>query len=166
MITATPLRIRSSFWRPPAATMGTVTTVANTSGGLPKLGAGTLALTGGYTYTNATVVLGGTLSLNSSTIAPATAGNLIVSNAALTLDASSGATMPANNVMFRTNATLNLTANPGTFGLSGLGNLSLETNVTMNFNYGTLSGNPSVAVINASGSISAPGTNILLSVSG
>ena len=45
------------------ATVGAVTTALNASGGLTKLGSGTLTLTGASTYTNNTLVSAGTLAL-------------------------------------------------------------------------------------------------------
>ncbi len=49
------------------AVPGTVTTVANSAGGLVKLGAGTLTLTGENTYTGGTIVGGGTLMVDNTT---------------------------------------------------------------------------------------------------
>jgi autotransporter-associated beta strand protein len=121
------------------ATLGTPVLGAATSGGLTKLNGGTLTLSGGYTYTGDTMILGGGFSVASSLVTPATAGSLTVSNANLTLDLSGGTALPANN-------------------------LTLQNNTTNNFNYGTVSVNPSFPAINANGSFSVPGTGIVINI--
>jgi autotransporter-associated beta strand protein len=68
-----------------AATVGTVSTAPNTSGGLTKLGSGTLTLTGVNTYTGNTVVGAGTLALSGS--GSLASANIVASNNA-TLDVS------------------------------------------------------------------------------
>lgn len=61
-----------------AATPGAVTTTANTSGGLTKLGGGTLRLTGANTYTGETAVSQGTLMVNNSSGSGTGTGNVTV----------------------------------------------------------------------------------------
>jgi fibronectin-binding autotransporter adhesin len=121
------------------ATLGTPVLGTALSGGLTKIGAGTLTLSGGYTYTGNTVIQGGGFAVPTSLVIPSTAGDLLVSNANLTLDLSSGASLPVNN-------------------------LTLQNNVTNNFNYGTLSVNPANPAINANGTISAPGSGIVINI--
>lgn len=67
------------------ATIGTVSTAANTSGGLTKNGAGTLTLSGLNTYTGGTTINAGTLALG--------ADNALVSSGAVTI---SGGTFDIN----------------------------------------------------------------------
>jgi autotransporter-associated beta strand protein len=131
-------------------------------GGLTKLGNGTLTLSGSVGYTGPTRVLGGTLSLNSVTGLPSPGGDLVVSNATLTLDASGGTAMSANNVSV--GSTLNLALNPTANAISAAGNLTLGDNTTINLAYGTVTANPSAAAINASGSLTK-GTNIVINIS-
>lgn len=125
-----------------AATLGAPTLGSVGSGGLTKTGAGTLTLAGGSTYTGPTTITGGTLSLVPSLTYPGTPGALSISNAALTLDVSGGfSSLPA-------------------------GTVTLQHNTTLNLNYGTVSFNPFLAAIAASGDLAAPGTNIVINVSG
>jgi autotransporter-associated beta strand protein len=124
-----------------AATLGTPALTPATSGGLTKLSGGTLTLSGGFTYTGDTAVLGGGLSVPSSLVTPATAGSLTVSNANMSVDASSGSALAVKN-------------------------LTLQNNATNNINFGTVIANPSFAAINASGSISAPGSGLVINISG
>lgn len=121
------------------ATLGTPVLGAATSGGLTKIGTGTLTLSGGYTYSGSTVVQAGGLSVPTSLVAPSPAGNLSVSNANLTLDLSSGTSLPVNNLTF-------------------------QNNTTNNFNYGTVSVNPANPAINAGGTISVPGSGIVINI--
>ena len=65
-------------------------------GGLTKLGSGSLTLAGGYFYGGSTKVLGGTLILITSLCFQISAGDLVVCNATLLLNASSGTAMPAS----------------------------------------------------------------------
>ncbi len=123
---------------------GTLTGTINNSAGtlsLTKVGAGTETLSSGYTYSGATTVAGGTLSLVTSASLPSTPGNLTISNGAtLTVNASSSIPLPVNNLVF------------------GLGS------ATNNFNYGVLTANPTVPVINAAGGISAPAANVVINI--
>jgi fibronectin-binding autotransporter adhesin len=133
---------------------------------LVKVGAGTENLTGPSTYTGPTVIAGGTLSFISGNFTPSTAGNMIVSNGAVfAVNATGGTPMPVNSLVMGPNATLSATLNPDANGINVAGNLTLQDNVTNNFNYGTLSANPTAAAINVAGGLSAPGTNIVISIS-
>jgi autotransporter-associated beta strand protein len=131
-------------------------------GGLTKLGNGTLTLSGNVSYTGPTRVLGGTLSLNSATGLPSPGGDLVVSNATLSLDASGGTPMSANNVSV--GSTLSLTLNPTANAINAAGNLTLGNNTTINLTYGTVTANPSAAAISASGSLTK-GTSIVINIS-
>lgn len=144
-------------------------TIQNSSGtlSLTKVGAGIETLSGGYTYSGATVVAGGTLSLVTSGSLPSPAGNLTVSNGAvLAVDASSGNPAVANNLVVGTNSTLSLTLNSTANGINVAGNLTYQDNATNNFNYGSLTANPTNPAINVAGGISAPGSSIVINISG
>jgi fibronectin-binding autotransporter adhesin len=122
------------------ATLDTPVLGTASSGGLTKLGAGKLTLSGGYTYTGDTVIQAGSLAVPSGAVTPASAGSLSLGNGTtLTLDLSSGASLPVNN-------------------------LTLQNSVTNNFNYGTLTGNPGSPAINANGTLSAPGSGIVINI--
>jgi fibronectin-binding autotransporter adhesin len=143
-------------------------TIQNSSGtlSLTKIGAGTETLSGGYTYSGATTVAGGTLSVNSATSVPSSPGSLIISNGAvLTVNASSGTALPANNLVVGTNTTLNLTLNSTANGINAAGSLTFQDNATNNFNYGSLTANPTAPAINVAGGISAPGSSIVINIS-
>ena len=122
---------------------GTLSGVIQNSSGtlsLAKVGAGTEILSGGYTYSGTTTVAGGTLGLSSGFGVPSTPGSLVISNGStLAADVSSGNSLPANNLI-------------------------LQDNATINVNYGSLTTNPTAPVINASGSLSAPGSNIVINI--
>ncbi len=112
---------------------GTFTgTIQNSSGNLTvlKVGAGTQFLNGISVYSGATVVAGGTLGFIGANVVRGTPGSLVVSNAALTVDASGGVPMQ-------------------------VGSLTLGDNSTNNFSYGTVSANPTVAAINVVGGVTA-----------
>lgn len=146
------------------ATINTVAIAANVSGGLTKTGGGTLTLSGGYTYTGPTVVTGGTLSLNTGITFPGTPGDVIVSNATLTVNAAGGTALPANNFTLNSNAVLNLTPTPTANGVNAAGALTLAANVSLNLAYGTVSGNPTVAAINVGGTVSLPGGGNVINI--
>jgi fibronectin-binding autotransporter adhesin len=131
-----------------------------TDGGLTKIGNGTLTMSGGLSYTGPTKVLGGTLSLNSSLGLPS-GGDLVVSNATLTLDASSGVAMSVNNVSV--GSTLNFTLSPYANAISAAGNLALGDNTVITLSYGTVLANPTAAAINANSL--TKGTNIAFNIS-
>ena len=63
------------------ATVGTVAIVTNTGGGLTKIGAGTLTLSGANTYAGDTKVNGGTLEISQAVLA--TNANVLVTNGAI-----------------------------------------------------------------------------------
>ena len=132
-------------------------------GGLTKLGNGTLTLAGGYGYSGATRVFGGTLALTTSQGTPGTAGDLVVSNATLNLDATSGTALPVGNLVTAPGGIIHISATPNSSGIIGAGNLTLGNNSTINLAYGTLTGNPAVAAVNAAGSLSQ-GTNVVINV--
>lgn len=130
-----------------------------TDGGLTKTGNGSLTLSGGYGYTGPNQVLGGTLILSTSQSLPSPGGDLVVSNATLTLDASSGTSLPAANVVVKSGATLNLTNNASSPAINGTGNLTLSGGTTINLNYGALSANPTAAAITVAGTFATSGLN-------
>lgn len=136
-------------------------------GGLTKIGNGSLMLSSGYGYTGPNIVLGGTLKLTSWQSLPSSGGDLVVSNASLLFDASSGLAMPAANVMLDNGAVVTLTNNPYANAVSGTGNLLVQTNTTLNLNYGSLGGsNPGSAAINVTGSMSVTGANNVINILG
>ncbi|HLX72250.1 MAG TPA: autotransporter-associated beta strand repeat-containing protein, partial [Verrucomicrobiae bacterium] len=135
-------------------------------GGLTKIGNGTLILAGGYQYTGPNNVLGGTLNLTAAAGVPGSGGDLVVANASLVLDSSAGATMPAGNVSLDSGATVTITANPNFSAINGAGNVLVQTNTTLNLSYGSLTGNPTVAEINVTGSASVTGTNNVINITG
>ena len=167
-------------------------TIQNSAGtlSLTKIGAGTETLSGGYSYSGATTVAGGTLSLNSASgVLPSSPGNLVISNGAvLTADVSAGNPLPANNVTVSggtlnitagnggnginaaggltvQNSTLNLAIASGAIGINAGGSLTLQDNATNSFDFGTVTANPTAPAINVAGGISAPGTNIVINIS-
>jgi autotransporter-associated beta strand protein len=156
--TATPTFTLTGGGATTPATITGAAPTANTSGSLTFIGSGTTLLNGGYTYTGPTVVNGGTLSLVSSTVTPSVAGDIIVSNATLTVNSTSGTALPANNLKLFTNSVLNLTTSPTANGINAAANLVLDTNVTLNIGYGTVFANPTAPAINVSGSISETAT--------
>lgn len=142
-------------------------TIQNSSGtlSLTKIGAGTETMSGGLFHSGATTVAGGTLSITTINGVSGVPGDLIVSNGAvLTVDASSGNPGAANNLVVGTNSTLSLTPYSGANGINVNGNLTLQDNATMIFNYGTLTANPTAPAINVSGGLSAPGANLVIKI--
>ena len=139
----------------------TISGDAATDGGLTKAGNGTLTISGALSYTGPTKVLGGVLTLNSSLGLPS-GGDLVVSNATLTLDATSDTPMSANNVTV--GSTLNLALSPSANAINAAGSLTLGNNTTINLTYGTLSSNPTVAALNGAGNLTK-GTNVVINIS-
>ena len=77
------------------ATLGTVTTAANTSGGLTKSGSGTLTLTGTSTYTGVTTINSGTLQIgNGTTDGSISTSSGVIDNGALAFNLIGSLTMP------------------------------------------------------------------------
>ena len=64
-----------------------------------------------------------------------------------------------------TNSTLSLTLNSAFNGINAAGGLTFQNNATNNFNYGSLTANPTAPAINVAGGISAPGSNIVINIS-
>ena len=77
--------------------------------------------------------------------------------------ASSGNTIPANNLLVATNATLSISASATVISLNAA-SLTFEDNATNSINYGAVSANPSAPAINVTGGLSAPGSNIVIAV--
>lgn len=141
-------------------------TIQNSSGtlSLTKVGAGAFTLSG-FAYSGNTIVADGTLNLNTAGLLPSSAGSLIVSNTGvLVIDASSSTAMPANNLILSTNGMVNLTLGSAADGINASGSLDFQDNATMNLTYGTLSSNPAAPAINASGGISASGSNVVINI--
>jgi len=141
--------------------------IQNSAGTLSllKLGAGTQTLSGGFFHSGTTTVAGGTLSIATANGPASNPGDLVVSNgAALIVDASSGVSMAAKNIVVGTNSTLSLNLNSSATGITASGTLTLQDNTTNSFNFGSLTANPSAPAISSAG-ISAPGSTIYIIVS-
>jgi fibronectin-binding autotransporter adhesin len=121
-----------------------------TDGGLTKNGAGTLTLSGGYSYSGATVVNAGTLTLDAAMVTPGTPGNITVNAAGLSV-ATAGTSIPAANLSFTGTSTLGLsftTLSPGgAVALSATGTASSSGTTTININAAAISGVINGAVI-------------------
>ena len=113
-------------------------TLQDAGGGLTKLGAGTLTLSGGYNYSGPTVVQAGTLALDAAQTQPSSAGALAVTNASLSLSLNNG------------NSSINA------------GNVTFIGTTVLNLNFGTEATPTSYPAINANGdAVSNTGTNTI-----
>ena len=81
----------------------------------------------------------------------------------MTVIATNGTPLPANNVTVGLNGILNVAASGAAYGINASGSLTFQNNATNNFYYGSLSGNPTRAAINAA-AIPAPGSAIVLQI--
>ena len=107
-----------------AATLGTPTTSANTSGGLTKSSAGNLTLSGVNTYTGATTINAGTLTISEGSIA---SSSNIVNNGALAYALTTNARTYANAITGSGSLTKSGT---NSLTLSGTNSYTGNTNVT------------------------------------
>jgi autotransporter-associated beta strand protein len=118
-----------------------------TTGGLTKLGSGTLTLTGANTYRGTNLIGAGTLAISAANYPPSSAALIISNNAALNLDLSAGvSTLTTPQV-------------------------TLDTGSVLNLSYGALGGNPfqpaiSDQSINTGVVLNARGTNIVINIAG
>jgi autotransporter-associated beta strand protein len=120
-----------------AATLGTATIAANTSGGLIKQDTGTLTLTGTNTYTGSTVINAGTLSLAAN---GSLASSLISVGSGATLDVSGATTLPytlGNGQTLSGSGVVTgavMTASGAVLapGNNGIGTLTFTNNLTLN----------------------------------
>ena len=108
------------------------------SGSVVMDGTGTLNLNGVNSYSGPTIANAGTLAFNPNTVSYSTPVNsLIINNGGKVLvNANNGVSFPVNN-------------------------LTLTTNGVLNLNYDFSGGNPTVAAVAVSGSLSTPGTNTI-----
>ncbi|HXT11267.1 MAG TPA: autotransporter-associated beta strand repeat-containing protein [Candidatus Angelobacter sp.] len=142
-------------------------TIQNSLGTLSitKVGAGTQTLSGGSLYSGTTTVSAGVLNLSSAAGVAPTPGSVVVSSgAAFGGDASSGTSLAVNDLTLSANSSLNLILNSAASGINVGGNLTLQDSVTNNFNYGSLSANPTAPAVNVAGSLSAPGATIYIAI--
>ena len=124
-----------------AATVASVTLAPNTSGGLTKLGTGTLTLGAANTYTGATTVLGGTLKLgNAQALPPNT--EIILDGGALDMNGYAGTNGISGTGAVR-NGTLRATLSPAGAGVLGTNSLTLVS--------ATLEGSTYIADVAADG---------------
>lgn len=122
------------------AVIGTVTTAANTSGGLTKSGTGTLTLSGASTYTGGTAITGGTLALGADNALPAGGPVTISGGATFDLNTRSNlvgaVTLESGSITSTTgalisNADFNLQSGSVTATLSGAAGVAKSTSGTV-----------------------------------
>jgi autotransporter-associated beta strand protein len=111
-----------------AATIGTITTGANTSGGMTFSGSGTTTLSGANTYTGATTINSGTLKL-ASTGSLASTTYSIAAGAVLDVSAKSSYSLSGQTITLSLDASSIGAFNTGTVALD-LGSAALTLNVT------------------------------------
>lgn len=127
-----------------AATLGTLTSAANTSGGLTKIGAGTLTLSGANTYTGATLVSSGTL--KSSTAGSAATDIEVTGGAAGGVRVATDDGQWINSGDLKLNTTSSVVIDYGstipstTVAPIAVDNLVLETNLGLKLEAATFSG--------------------------
>ena len=118
--------------------------VISGSGGLKQLGTGTLTLTASNTYSGATTVSNGTLSLNNANA---------VQNSTLTVNANNG-------LLFNSNAGTIATFNAG--GLAGSGNVSLADGYPLTLSAGgNGAGTTYSGVLSGTGNLTKTGSGVL-----
>jgi fibronectin-binding autotransporter adhesin len=119
----------------------TIVNAITGTGGVLLDGSGTLTLNGASTYSGPTVVTGGTLVYSPNTITYPTINSLsIYSNGTVLVNVNNGASLP-------------------------VGNLTLNSNSVLKLSYDFSGGNPTVAAVGVT-NISAPGTNIVIRITG
>ena len=127
-----------------AATLGTLTSAANTSGGLTTIGLGTLTLSGANTYTGATLVSTGTL--KSSTAGSATTHITVAAGAAggVVVAATDGQWLNTGDLTLNNNSAVVIdygsTTPSATVAPIAVGNLALGTNLGLKLEAATYSG--------------------------
>jgi len=127
---------------------------ANTSGGLTKLGSGTLVLTGTNTYTGPTTITGGTLTLGASAIMTNTVRFELYSNTFLNVTAAGlpllGQELKGSGTVLGNVIMNGGTLNPGnSVGTLTVGNLTLTNGVQLAFELGAPGASDLVIVTNA-----------------
>ncbi|HZI32737.1 MAG TPA: autotransporter-associated beta strand repeat-containing protein, partial [Candidatus Binatia bacterium] len=117
----------------------TLSGIVSGTGNLIMDGSGTLNINNGNnTYSGTTIVNGGTLAYNLNAVSYST---------------------PVNSLVINGGGTVAVTANNGSS--LPVGNLTLNTNGVLKLNYDFSGGNPAVAAVAVSGSLSSPGTNVI-----
>jgi fibronectin-binding autotransporter adhesin len=162
------------------ATLGAITTSANFSGGLSKLGDGTLTLAGANTYTGDTIVSAGMLKF-ANTSGSATGSGSVMINAGATLSGTGTISGPVtiggtlapgnspgiltvnNKVTLQPSAIFNaevfgLAAGTGYDALTTTGPVSLAGSLSLSFGNFTPTGNDVLFLVNNTGTSDTTGT--------